>query len=68
MFSFDPHKSCQHIILSVLEDVGLGSLSGHMTNMSKKQCEKIKQHEIKGMNGRKHTIVVLFVGDVVIHE
>lgn len=27
-----------------------------------------KQHEIKGMNGRKCTIVVLFVGDVVIYE
>lgn len=27
-----------------------------------------KQHEIKGMNGRKYTIVVLFIGDVVIYE
>lgn len=27
-----------------------------------------KQHEITGMNGRKCTIVVLFVGDVVIYE
>lgn len=27
-----------------------------------------KQHEIKGMNGRKYTIVVSFLGDVVTYE